>query len=179
MSLLKIKKIEFDSPLQIIGHDKNTVDEKIEYIYRFYLTTSTRVLIGRSYDTHYICFYCFKPGNLKDVRLENKIMQKIIEGEMFNIEGYKFISEDASSCPYVLTYPMYGACDNFYEKDSYTGVWRKDEYFEKWDAINAFYKFDPYTLRYVVLELGKLFYWQNKKNISIVLPEFPYNLIKK
>jgi hypothetical protein len=171
MNQLRVKEIKFHSPLKIMG-DGEEIKGKI---YRFYLAVKNKIIIGRASDINYLCFYCFKGDFINSVKLEDGVLQKIIEAEIYGIDGIKFITEE--NMP--LQRDSYGITDSIYEKNSYTGKWNEDQYFDKWVAINACYKFEKFTLRFMDLDSGRLFYWKNVKNISIALPEFPYNLLKK
>jgi hypothetical protein len=167
---LRVNKIDFDTPLRIISKPDGVITQPEgvdnEVIYRFNFTVN-----GWPSNTYYIGFYCFDDNFTKDKKLDDKDLLRIIEGEVFKIDRVKFYSWESAR------HPTYGDIKYLYHKDYYEG-WNKDRYFNKWFAINSLYDFTKPPLHFVDLNFGRLFHWQNLKNIKIELPFSPYTLHK-
>ena len=83
------------------------------------------------------------------------------------VGGSKFNSGDFNS------YPAYGYADQRYKKGNIREDWRRDEYLDAYDVLNDYYEFKPYTLKFIRLQFGQFFHWENRENRNIERPAHP------
>jgi hypothetical protein len=169
MSLLKVKKIDFVTSLQVVESLQgilgplNIIDE----IYRFKLFKKEM-----TFTACYNCFYCFNKKSIDLNPLSIDVIRKIIEGEVFNIDLVKFNSKGGSREPYAQHTP-YGYVDNYYTKYSYSNIIYEDQYSKEWAIINSFYRFNPFIVKFIDLTLGRMFYYYDKAKEPYLIKSAP------